>query len=284
MEIMAFKYLSPTVECEVQALITFLTAFMWFRQALMDVCSRPHLADVMCNTYRSKKTYTSVTKKKKENIETTGATYSRLHVFFPEITSSNNILSLLVVYYDNYTANYNQWIRINYLSTSILLRMPCEDKRVERLPLMMLLFLWTLLPNLSLKWKVQIDILIDCILTLMAREDLQVSRSRFSAVSLRGTGKMALWLRLPPLSQEKCAAEGGKRKITALCTDTNLMIWITFVSDNFKLNQSSVLLVLFQRDSSSGSQKYMFFPFIHLDSFGQALEMSALEMSASSLI
>lgn len=129
MEIMAFKYVSPTVQCEVRALIPFLTAFMWFRQALMDVCLRPHLADVMCNTFRSKKHTLSVAKKKKkENIERIGATYGILHVFFPVITSSNNISSLLVVYYDNYTANYNQWIRINYLSTSIVPRMPCEDK------------------------------------------------------------------------------------------------------------------------------------------------------------
>lgn len=37
-----------------------------------------------------------------------GTTYSKLYVFISEIISSNTILSLLVVYYDNYDTNYNQ--------------------------------------------------------------------------------------------------------------------------------------------------------------------------------
>lgn len=50
---------------------------------------------------------------------------------FHEIIGSKIILSLLVVYYVNYTPNYNQRIRINYLSPSILLHMGCEDKLAQ---------------------------------------------------------------------------------------------------------------------------------------------------------
>lgn len=109
----------------------------------------------------------------------------------------------------------------------------------------------------------------------MAREGPRVNRSRVSAVSVHGTAVMirarpALWLRWPPLSQAKRAAEGGKRKITALRADTNLMVRAAFISDDFSINHSSVLLVFFQRVSSSQSQKcvFFFFLFIHLDSFG----------------
>lgn len=60
-----------------------------------------------------------------------------------ETIISNVILPLLVLYYDNYTTNYNQWIRINYLSGSILLQMGCEDKlSLQQLHLIILFWVW----------------------------------------------------------------------------------------------------------------------------------------------
>lgn len=59
-------------------------------------------------------------------------------------------MSLLVVYYDNYTTNYNQLIRINHLSSSLLLHTVCEDKLAEEeLHLVMLYCAWVFLSLLS---------------------------------------------------------------------------------------------------------------------------------------
>lgn len=73
---------------------------------------------------------------------------SKLDVVIAEIMSSNIIPTLLVVYYDNYTTNYNQWIRINYLSSSIFPSMDCEDKLSQQKFLWWYCSVWGILANI----------------------------------------------------------------------------------------------------------------------------------------